>query len=220
MADHTFLVCSSQGSRRRVFKSSSKSSFAASAANAVYDSVGHWGPLSCLIVCLLTFSSAQSAVYKSLFGTSLFVSLRQHFLCLSVVIVDCTHLYLASELGAFYGGHARRDVFLYPYCLLLCINIVTMDCTHLYLASALGVFYAGHVRRDVFLYLYCLLLCISIVIMDCTHLYHASALGVFYGGNARCDVHPCYPGDRQTVFSFLFFSCHCNVVYCALLNLI
>ena len=181
MADHTFLVCSSQGLRRRVFKSSSKSSFTASAANAVYDSVGHWVPLSCLIVCLLTFSSAQSAVYKSLFGTSLFVSLRQHFLCLSVVIVDCTHIYLASALGVFYGGHALRDVFLYPYCLLLCINIVIMDCTHLYLASALGVFYGGH---------------------------------------ARCDVHPCYPGDRQTVFSFLFFSCHCNVVYCALLNLV
>ena len=142
MADHTFLVCSSQRSRRRVFKSSSKSSFAASAANAVYDFVGHWGPLSCLIVCLLTFSSAQSAVYKSLFGTFLFVSLRQHFLCLSVVIVDCAHLYFASALGVFYGGHAR------------------------------------------------------------------------------CDVHPCYPGDRQTVFSFLFFSCHCNVVYRALLNLI
>ena len=156
MADHTFLIGSFQGSRRRVFKSSSKSLFAASAANIVYDSVGHWGPLSCLIVCLLTFSSAQSAVYKSLFGTSLFVSLRQHFLCFSVVIMDCTHLYLASALGIFYGGHAHCDVFLYPYCLLLCINIVIMDCTHLYLASALGVFCGGrvrcggHVRCDVY----------------------------------------------------------------------
>ena len=173
MADHTFLVCSSQASRRRVFKLLSKSSFAASAANTVYDSVGHWGPLSCLIVCLLTFPSAQSAVCKSLFGTSLFVSLRQRFLCLSVVIMDCTHLYLASALGVFYGGHARRDVFLYPYCLLLCINIVIMDCMHLYLASALGVFYGGH---------------------------------------AHCDAHLCYPGDRQTLFSFLFFSCHCKTL--------
>ena len=166
MADHTFLVCLSQGSRKRVFKSSSKSSFLAPAANAVYDSVGHWSPLSCLIVCLLSFPSAQSAVYKSLFGTSLFVSLRQHFLCLSVVIMDCTHLYLASALGVFCGGHVHSDIFLYPYCLLLCINIVIMDCTQLYLTSALGVFYGGH---------------------------------------ACCDVHPCYPEDRQTVFSFFVF---------------
>ena len=151
MADHTFLVCSSQGSRKRVFKSSSKSSFAALAANAVYDSVGHWGPLLCDRL-FAHLSSAQSAVYKSLFGTFLFVSLRQYFLCLSVVIMDCTHLYLASALGGFYGGRARRDVFLYPHCLLLCISIVIMDCTHLYLASALGVFYGGHARCDVFLY--------------------------------------------------------------------
>ena len=150
MADHTFLVCLSQGSRRRVFESSSKSSFAVSAANSVYNSVGHWGPLSCLIVCLLTFSSAQSAVYKSLFGSSLFMSLRQRFLCLSDVIMNCTHLYHASALDVFYGDHARHDVFLYPYCLLLCINIVIiMDCTQLYLASALGVVFGGCARCDV-----------------------------------------------------------------------
>ena len=70
-------------------------------------------------------------------------------LCTNIVIMDCTHLYLASALGVFYGGHARCDVFLYSYCLLLCINIVIMDCTHLYLASALGVFYGGHARCDV-----------------------------------------------------------------------
>ena len=39
VADHTFLVCPSLGSRRRVFESLSKSSFVASAANAFYDSV-------------------------------------------------------------------------------------------------------------------------------------------------------------------------------------
>ena len=144
--DHTFLVCLSQRSRRRIFKSSS---FVASAANAFYDFVGLWGPLLCLIVCLLSFPSAQSAVYKSLFGTFLSVSLRQHILCLSVVVMDCTHLYLASALGVLYDGHARRDVFLYPYCLLLCINIVIMDCMQLYVASALGVVYGGHARCDV-----------------------------------------------------------------------
>ncbi len=149
MACHTFLACSSQGSKIRVFESSSKSSFAASAANAFYKSVGHWGLLSSLIVYLLTFPSEQSAVYKSLFGTSLFMSLCQHFLCLSVVIRDCTHLYLASVLGVFYGRHARRDVFLYPYCLLLCINIVIMECKHLCLVSELGIFYSGPARRDV-----------------------------------------------------------------------
>ena len=150
MADRSFLACSSQGSRRKVFKSSSKSSFAALAANAVYDSVGHWGLFSCLIVCLPTFSSAQSAVYKSLFGTSLFVSLRQRFLCLSVVVImDYTHLYLASVLGVFCGGHACRDVFLYPYCLLLCINLAIMDCTQLYLTSSLGVIYGCRARCDV-----------------------------------------------------------------------
>ena len=149
MADHTFLVCSSQGSRRRVFESSYKSLFAASAANAFYDSVGHWGTLSLLIVCLLSFPSAQSAVYKSLFGTPFFVSLRQHILCLSVIIMDCRQLYFVSVLGVFCDGHACRNVFLYPYSLLLCINIVIMDCTQLYLASALGVFYGGHAHRDV-----------------------------------------------------------------------
>ena len=142
MADHTFLVCSSQGSRRRVFELSSKSSFAALATNAVYDSVGHWGPgpfvfdrlfahfFICTVCCL------QVIVWY--FRLRVFAPT---FPCLSVDIIDCTHLYLASALDVFYGGHARRDVFLYPYCLLLCINIVIMDCTQLYLASAQGVVY-------------------------------------------------------------------------------
>ena len=106
-------------------------------------------PFSFLIVCLLTFPSAQSAVYESLFGTPFFVSLRQYILHLSVVIMDCTQLYLASALGVFCGGHARCDVFLYPYSLLLCVIFVIMECMQLYLTPALGVFYGSHARRDV-----------------------------------------------------------------------
>ena len=122
------------------------------------------------------------------------------------------HVYLASGLGVFFGGHARRDVFLYPYCLLLCINMVIIDCMQLYLASALGVFYGGHARRDVFLYLHCLLLCINIVIMDCTQLYLASLLGVVYGGRPCRDVHPRYQEDRQTLFSYCLLVNHCKTL--------